>query len=119
MLYGKPRKIGQTMPMVEDDKWEALARIASLLPESDIELQHAGGHAVVSRRLSDGVLQPWGVAPLPEGHPRPSGREFNVCLLSLMDQALADATSRVRSYLGLCTLGASPADLMADRPALR
>ena len=73
ILYVCPRKYNKTSPVVEDDKWEALTRIASLLPESDIELQHVGGHAVVSRRLSDGSLQPWGVAPLPVGEPLPRG----------------------------------------------
>ena len=73
MLYVCLRKYNKTTPKVEDDTWDALARIASLLPESDIELQHVGGHAVVSRRLSDGSLQPWGVAPLPVGEPLTRG----------------------------------------------
>ena len=73
MLYACLRRFSRATPVVEDDKWEALARIASLLPESDIELQHVGGHAVVSRRLSDGSLQPWGVAPLLVGEPLPRG----------------------------------------------
>ena len=58
MLYVSLMRTDQNIPMVEDDKREALARIASMLPEADIELQPGGGRAVVSRRLADGGLQP-------------------------------------------------------------
>jgi hypothetical protein len=73
MLYVCLKRFNKATSVVEDDTWDALARIASLLTESDIELQHVGGHAVVSRRLSDGSLQPWGVAPLPVGEPLTRG----------------------------------------------
>ncbi len=49
MLYVCLRKYNKTTPQVEDDKWEALAHITRVLPEAGIELQHVGGHAVVSR----------------------------------------------------------------------
>jgi hypothetical protein len=73
MLYVCLKRFNKATSVVEDDTWDALARIASLLTESDIELQHVGGHAVVSRRLSDGSLQPWGVAPLLVGEPLTRG----------------------------------------------
>jgi hypothetical protein len=114
MLYVSLRKYNTTTPRVEDDKWEALTRIASLLPESDIELQHVGGHAVVSRRLSDGSLQPWGVAPLLVGEPLPRGREWSPRFLPLLDQALTDAKSTLRREFDLSPRGT----LLDDRARL-
>ena len=115
MLYVCLRRFNKTTPVVEDDKWEALTRIASLLPESDIELQHVGGHAVVSRRLSDGSLQPWGVAPLLVGEPLPRGREWSARFLPLLDQALTDAKSILRLEFDLLPRGT----LLEDRARLK
>ncbi len=114
MLYVCLRKYNKTTPKVDDDKWEALTRIASLLQESDIELQHVGGRAVVSRRLSDGSLQPWGVAPLPGGEPLPRGREWSARFLPLLDQALTDAKSTIRREFDLSPRGT----LLDDRARL-
>ncbi len=110
MLYVCLRRYNKTTPKVDDDKWEALTRIASLLQESDIELQHVGGRAVVSSRLSDGTLQPWGVAPLPGGEPLPRGREWSARFLPLLDQALTYAKSRLRRELDLLPRGSLSED---------
>ena len=114
LLYVCLRRFNKTTPVVEDDKWEALALIASLLPESDIELQHVGGHAVVSRRLSYGSLQPWGVAPLHVGEPLPRGREWPARFLPVLDQALADEESTLRREFDLLPRGT----LLEDRTRL-
>jgi hypothetical protein len=80
-LYVQRMLVNKKAGVVEADKWEAFARLDSLLSETDIELQYVGSNPVVSRRLPDCSSQAWGVAPHPAGESRPSGRYVYKSLL--------------------------------------
>ncbi len=84
-LYAQRMLVNKKAGVVEADTWEALARLDSLLSETDIELQYVGSNPVVSRRLPDGSSQAWGVAPHPAGESRPSGRHWSKSLLYSLD----------------------------------
>ena len=80
-LYVQRMLVNKKAGVVEADKWDAFARLDSLLSETDIELQYVGSNPVVSRRLPDCSSQAWGVVPHPAGESRPSGRYVYKSLL--------------------------------------
>ncbi len=59
------KKLTNSACVTEADKWVVLGRIASLLPEADIELQYVGNQQIVSSLFPHGSFKPWGVAALP------------------------------------------------------
>ncbi len=109
-LYVRLKKLTNSACVTEADKWVVLGRIASLLPEADIELQYVGNQPIVSRQFADGSFRPWGVHAFPEGRTRQKHRKRNMHYLTSMDTALVAAKLRVQQELDLLPRGSLSED---------